>query len=225
MNLNDKSFSEELFFEGSGLFLSKESAGDMGIGSKARLSFESFLESRGHSLFWVRQTHSLLIAETCGEESDAVFTNDPSQVLGVTVADCLPIYLVNTQTGSRGLAHSGWKGTGIAARLLRSMVDAYGEKTGDFIAYIGPSIHSCCYSVDSERASLFQAKYGEPAVRFENQQYFLDLQYCNSQLLKAEGIQEVLIHQDCTACNDQYGSFRRQDGGTGRGFTRMLAFM
>ena len=45
------------------------------------------------------------------EGVDGHATGVPGLMLYVTVADCVPIYLLNGKTGSVALLHSGWRGT------------------------------------------------------------------------------------------------------------------
>ena len=81
---------------------------------------------------------------------DALVTNTYGLLLGITVADCLPVFIVDHVNGAVGLAHSGWRGTAarIAVRTLETMADAFGSLAENCIAAIGPGIGPDGYEVD-----------------------------------------------------------------------------
>jgi hypothetical protein len=178
----------------------------------------------------VRQVHSRTVVRIDGTESadgpfpeaDGMVSDLPDLLLTVTVADCLPIFLVDRRTGAFGLVHSGWKGTGIVVEAIRVMEAAYGARTADLAVTIGPGIGPCCYPVSADRYERFRAGFGPGSVqRGVDGGYRLDLRAANAALLEREGAGEVTVVSDCTSCNPLLGSFRRQ----GAAFTRMLAFI
>lgn len=54
---------------------------------------------------------------------DALITNKPGLLIGVTVADCVPILIYDQQQQAIAAIHAGWRGTagGIAAKTLARM--------------------------------------------------------------------------------------------------------
>ena len=151
-------------------------------------------------------------------------------LLTVTVADCLPVFLLDTVTGAFGVVHSGWKGTGIAGDAIRLMAARYGTRAADISAAIGPGIGPCCYIVPPDRCAEFRARFG-PDVVGEGSR--LDLRRANLALLESLGVGSACVVEECTCCSGRLGSFRRQAAGQpgaaghrGAGqFTRMLAFI
>ncbi len=131
-------------------------------------------------------------------EADGMVTATPGVAIGVHVADCCAVYLVEMRHRVIGLLHSGRKGT--EANIVKEGVKALrslcaGHST-NIIAALSPCIHSCCYEVDF---------VGE----IESQ-------------LHSQGITEIWRHPDCTGCHtDLYYSYRKEKGQTGR----MLAFL
>jgi purine-nucleoside/S-methyl-5'-thioadenosine phosphorylase / adenosine deaminase len=155
-------------------------------------------------------------------DADGLVTARPDAFLTVTVADCLPIFLVDEMTGAFGLVHSGWKGTGIVVEALRTMAEAFGTKAPDVAAVIGPGIGPCCYTVPRERYERFRVELGEhAAVRGPGGDYRLDLKAANVRLMQSAGVERIAVATDCTCCETALGSFRRE----GQGFRRMLAFI
>ena len=82
--------------------------------------------------------------------ADALVTQDPGVTLGIYVADCCAIYLVDPRTRAIGLTHSGKKGTeaNIAGRSVRVMSEAFGTDPADLIAQLSPFIRPPEYEVD-----------------------------------------------------------------------------
>ncbi|TXT43965.1 MAG: hypothetical protein FD137_1690 [Spirochaetes bacterium] len=142
--------------------------------------------------------------------------------LAVTVADCMPIWLFDRRFSAYGILHSGWKGTGILSLAVDRMRKEFGCSKDDILAILGPSIGSCCYMVDAERAAVFSAEFGESSIaeRPGEGEVYLDLRKANLGIAERIGLGAVLDIDLCTACASSLGSFRRQGS---QAFTRMLA--
>lgn len=86
------------------------------------------------------------------EGVDGHATGVPGLMLYVTVADCVPIYLLNQKTGSIALLHSGWRGT--AGEILAWGVEALSHtgasSPSDILMHCGVCICGACYEVGSE---------------------------------------------------------------------------
>ena len=78
----------------------------------------------------------------CGGKADCC--------LGIYVADCAAVWIYDTVSGCRGLAHSGKLGTqhNIVGELLTAMHKNLGVTTSDCIAVISPCIRPPHYEVD-----------------------------------------------------------------------------
>jgi YfiH family protein len=145
----------------------------------------------------------------------------------VTVADCLPVFLLDTEQGFFAVLHSGWKGTGIVLRALALMKEA-GTRPEAAAAVLGPCIQSCCYRVDRERARNFQAEFGEtagsffpePVSLYREGAAYLDLQAANIRLLAAAGVRHIARCTGCTCTDERLGSYRREGPAA---YTRMIA--
>ena len=211
-----------LYEDGASLLvMTTLSAGHMGKSSMpdmpARLKvFETLGLDRGRVVF-VHQKHTkdILDAGTVAgmqtpPEADGTLTDDGSYVLGVTAADCMPIFLKDGRTGARALLHSGWKGTGIASRAVRLMAENYGSRPEDLTAVLGPSIGSCCYDVDAERAALFSSSFGPKASLMRGGRHWLSLKDANSRLLTDAGVGRLILSDRCTCCGGGFSSYRRQ---------------
>ena len=152
--------------------------------------------------------------------TDALITNLPDVPLMLFYADCVPVLLVDLETGAIGLAHAGWRGTvaNIGAKTLAAMGEAFGTKPENILAAIGPSIGACCYEVDDfvrDQASGFEEFFAPK----DGGKYQLDLWGMNAKQLQEVGVsaENITISGICTNDNvELFCSYRAEQGKTGR---------
>jgi copper oxidase (laccase) domain-containing protein len=129
---------------------------------------------------------------------DGFITNQRRIALGIHVADCCAVYIVDPKTPAIGLVHSGKKGTGlgIAAKAIQQMAEKFGSNPADLIVQLSPCIRPPHYEID------FAADIVEQC--------------------RAQGVNQIHDSGICTACHpDLYYSYRAEKGRTGR----MLALL
>jgi polyphenol oxidase len=129
---------------------------------------------------------------------DGLITNQRRIALGIHVADCCAIYIVDPKTPAIGLVHSGKNGTdqAIAANAIRQLQENFGSSPPDLIVQLSPCIRPPHYEID------FAAKIVEQ--------------------LRTAGVKQIHDSGVCTACDiDRYYSYRAEKGKTGR----MLALL
>jgi YfiH family protein len=145
--------------------------------------------------------------------------------LALTVADCLPVFLLDTETFFFAALHSGWRGTGIVLQALSVMTQA-GTKPEAVAAVLGPCIQGCCYKVDEQRAQDFEKEFGGSAgplgdvVLRRNDGPYISLQAVNARLLAGAGVRHIAVCENCTYTDERLGSFRREGPDA---YTRMVA--
>jgi copper oxidase (laccase) domain-containing protein len=161
----------------------------------------------GHAPFiTAQQVHGELIGvvdeaitgDKCFDSCDALITNRRGVCLGIYVADCCAVYLVDPVRDAIGLAHSGKKGTelGVVANAIKSMGEHFGSRASDIIVHLSPCIRPPHYETDFASEIVRQCR---------------DL-----------GVTAVNDCGVCTACDlNRYYSYRAEKGRTGR----MLAFL
>jgi polyphenol oxidase len=169
------------------------------------------------SLVQLRQVHGSEVLEAPAGSSgvwgagDGLVARAPGVVLGVLAADCVPVLL----EGRSGIAalHAGWRG--LVAGVLDRGVDAVGPVSA---AWIGPSIHACCYEVGAEVTEAF-ARAGLPVA----DEHHVDPSLAAHAALTRAGVTNIARSHECTSCRANYFSYRR-DGETGRqgGFIALL---
>jgi YfiH family protein len=84
-------------------------------------------------------------------EADGHATATPGLLLAVSVADCIPIYLVDPARRTIALLHAGWRGTaaGILACGL-ALLEGQGSSPKNVVMHCGVGICGPCYEVGSE---------------------------------------------------------------------------
>jgi len=155
-----------------------------------------------------------------GASHDGILLCDAAKAACITVADCMPIWLLDGHSGSFGVLHSGWKGTGILAIAVKALSEDFGSPPESISVILGPAIGACCYAVPPERAESFAREFGTGAVRAEGGRTMLDLRAANLALARRLGIGALLSVEACTSCDPRLGSFRREGP---ESFTRMAA--
>jgi hypothetical protein len=92
---------------------------------------------------------------------DGMMTDVPGVLLGVQVADCVPVLVADTKRKVVAAFHAGWRGTlrRIVERGIGRMRLRYGSRPEDLIAAVGPSIGACCYSVGEEVRHEFESQF------------------------------------------------------------------
>jgi YfiH family protein len=215
-----------------------------------RRKFQSALGASNLDLAPLKQIHSDLIrlishasADPC--KGDASATNLPGVLLGVQTADCVPILLVDPKKRAVTAIHAGWRGTlaRIAQKAVGHMRFAFGCKSADLLAAIGPSIGPCCYEVAADFVTRFTAQFADAAEYFDEarsgeepnplqwlnmkppghqpppKNVHLDLRKANRSQLLAAGlrVQNIFTSDLCTACRtDLLFSHRREGPLSGR---------
>jgi copper oxidase (laccase) domain-containing protein len=129
---------------------------------------------------------------------DALITSQRKIALGIHVADCCAVYIVDSKAPAIGLMHSGKKGTeqAIASRTIQQMGQHFGSNPADLIVQLSPCIRPPHYEIDFAATIVEQ--------------------------LRVAGVKQIHDSGVCTACDlDRYYSYRAEKGKTGR----MLALL
>ncbi len=141
---------------------------------------------------------SMMSEDKCFADCDGLVTNRPGVCLGIYVADCCAVYLVDPIRRAIGLVHSGKKGTelGVVANAVETMSTQFGSVASDLVMQLSPCIRPPHYEIDFAAEIIRQGR---------------DL-----------GVASIHDCGVCTACDlARYYSYRAEKGRTGR----MLAFL
>jgi copper oxidase (laccase) domain-containing protein len=132
---------------------------------------------------------------------DGLITNQRGIVLGIHVADCCAVFIVDPVRSTIALLHSGRKGTEleIVVKGIDQMRENFSSDPSDLVIQLSPCVRPPHYETD------FAAKI---------------IDQCRSR-----GVQHIRDSGICTACDlDQYYSYRAEKGKTGR-MLALLALM
>lgn len=154
--------------------------------------------------------------------ADAVVTVKRGILIGVQVADCVPILLCDRRKMVISAVHAGWRGTAarIIRKTIRAMAEHFGSIPGDIVMACGPSIRGCCYHVGTEVIDAVCSATGKGDYHTQNDDgSFIDLSTANRYQAIAAGVpaENIWIADDCTFCNPRkYHSFRYHKNHVGR---------
>lgn len=132
------------------------------------------------------------------ENCDGLITNQPDVCLGIYVADCCAVYLVDRARRAIGLVHSGKKGSalGIARNAIEGMRERFGLHAADLVVQLSPCIRPPHYEINFAAQIVAQCREA--------------------------GVDQVNDCGICTASDlECYYSYRAEKGRTGR----MLALL
>jgi YfiH family protein len=159
----------------------------------------------------VRQVHGagvLFSSQTStASEADALVSDD-ERALAILVADCLPLLLVDEETGQFALVHAGWRG--LDAGVIESTLTHFRDRTRVH-AFIGPSISGEAYQVGTEVASRFAA-YPDALTSDGPDHARLDLRVIATRQLVTGGVlgDAIVLSQHVTDGGDVFFSDRAQ---------------
>ena len=129
---------------------------------------------------------------------DGLITNQRQIALGIHVADCCAIYVVDPKTPAIGLIHSGKRGTeqAIILNAIERMGENFGSDPAELIVQLSPCIRPPHYEIDFAATIIEQCR--------------------------AAGVKQIHDSGVCTACDlGRYYSYRAEKAKTGR----MLALL
>lgn len=176
----------------------------------------------GDRLVWMNQVHGPGVTVVDGPRggpvaaTDALVTATPGLVLGVLVADCVPVLLADHDAGVVAAVHAGREGVrrGVVPAALSAMA-GLGARARSVTALLGPAVCGACYEVPEAMQAEVARVVPAAAVRTRAGTPGLDLRRGLAELLRRAGIREVVHDPRCTAEDRNLFSHRR-DGVTGR---------
>ncbi|MFO7588917.1 MAG: polyphenol oxidase family protein [Gemmatimonadota bacterium] len=151
-------------------------------------------------------------------EADGLASDGVGLLLAVTAADCVPVYLVDRESGALALLHAGWRGAaeGVLRRGLEALARLRGVHPSRCSVHFGPAICGSCYEVGPDVLARFGRRREGPGR--------LDLRAWLAREAVRLGVPgpHVSVSAWCTSCDrDQLHSHRASGGRAGR----MAAFL
>ncbi len=145
---------------------------------------------------------------------DGMITDRTDLLIGVSAADCAPLFLF--ADAWTAILHAGWRGVvqGILPHALELLQLRTGLGIEQMRLAIGPCIGPCCFEVSPAVASLFPAS----VRRLHGQRRTVDIPGAViDQWLRCGGGMASLMRLDrCTVCSRPLMHSHRRDPGPGR---------
>jgi len=171
---------------------------------------------------WVHQCHgrdAVIVDATTVDahpQADALITSDPSVVLSIRTADCVPVLLATRDGRVVAAAHAGWRGlvAGVIPNTIRMLTASFGIDTNTLVAAVGPSVGVVAYEVSGEVARAFTDIGLHDVVRHDlGPKEHLDLPLAATLQLRAAGIPEdsIDVHGGCTFTDATHFFSHRRD--------------
>tara|TARA_B100001250_G_C19625590_1_gene711373 strand:- start:257 stop:934 length:678 start_codon:yes stop_codon:yes gene_type:complete len=128
--------------------------------------------------------------------------------ISIQVADCVPIYIIDKDSGSYGLVHSGWRGSldSIVLNAVKEL-EYKGSSLNNLYFFLGPHIKQDEYEVGSDVA----LKFSSDCIKIIDKKYYLSIKGKIINDLKSYGIDEenITVSNISTYKDRRCQSFRR----------------
>lgn len=147
--------------------------------------------------------------------ADALVTRVPDLALGISTADCTPIFLCDPQTRIIAAVHAGWRGAvaGILPATVEKMT-SIGADVSRIVAAIGPTIRQPSYEVgldviaDCKKRDESYECFFKPAEKVSHALF--DLPGLVAAELQKAGVKTIEdLKRDTYAEEEQFFSYRR----------------
>lgn len=185
-----------------------------------------------NAIFYVHQTHSNICYELSpiddpehvkNIQADAMIAHNQKCILCIKTADCLPILIFSKKLNCIAAIHAGWRGvlSEIVSICLKKLTLTY-KNLDSFEMHIGPHLQRDSFEVDSDVFTKFETlskKISLTEFYFkQGNKYYIDLSKFVFQQALISGFNEKLIFVSSTdtKTNEQYHSYRRNKGASGR---------
>lgn len=172
-------------------------------------------QAHGTRVAVIRETMMTREDDVAGH--DALVTDRAGLAVGVSTADCVPIFLHDSDRGAVGAVHAGWRGAaaGILEATLGEMARSFGTRPASLRVAIGPHIGGCCYRVGADVWDAVDSRYRTIGDVFRVQapgDRYLVLETLVRRQALDLGVRGDRIYSTglCTSCRkDLFHSYRR----------------
>lgn len=158
------------------------------------------------------------------QDGDALVADTPGITVGIRVADCVPVLIVDPLSQRVAAVHAGWRG--VAGHIVRGALRAFGKDAAERVRVaLGPSIGPCCFEVGAEVSEALATSSGPACVRSrQHDKAHVDLRTALETQLLCLGVDAARVERvgGCSFCDELgFHSYRRDGADSGR----MLGFV
>lgn len=147
-----------------------------------------------------------------GDSADGHVTGRTGLLLTISVADCVPVFVVAAGQRAVALLHAGWRGTaaGVIEAGLHALAAVAGARPAGLHVHFGPAICGDCYEVGAEVHAALGLE--SPVIRAP-----VDLRLALFDRAVAAGVDPSAVTRStaCTRC-DGARFFSHRNGSAGR---------
>jgi polyphenol oxidase len=160
-----------------------------------------------------RGSPGLFIADA----ADGHSTRSAGVLLTISVADCVPIYLLDPTQRAVALLHAGWRGVaaGVLEEGIRLALSDWASEPQSLELHLGPAICGTCFEVGPEVPP--QLGITAPSTARADGRLHLDLRAVLAERAIRLGVAagRITVSSHCTRCGGA-GFFSHRGGDTGR---------
>jgi YfiH family protein len=166
---------------------------------------------------WLKQVHGTQVIEAQSDsivrEADALFSRDKGVACVIMTADCLPVFLTNSDGSQVAAAHAGWRG--LVSGVLEATVATF-EQPNSLYAWLGPAIGPEAFEVGQEVYDAFVADMPEAEAAFKvspshSDRWLADIYQLARLRLQRAGVTAIYGGDFCTFSDaDRFYSYRRE---------------
>ncbi len=161
--------------------------------------------------------HNYVEKATFFKGSDGLYTDKKDLFIAVNVADCVPVFIYDTENEVVACIHSGWKGTQqrIVTHTVNTLIERYNSRPECLYVYVGPGIGVNNFEVGEEVFDLFDEEFRE----IRKGKYYVDLKKDIYTRLIRQGVSDenVEVSDYCTFADEKlFHSYRRDREKSGR---------
>lgn len=175
---------------------------------KNKILIKNFLKT--NKIFYLNQIHSDKIITLKNYNSsdflgdgDGIICNNKNQFAMVSVADCNPIILYTENRFA--ILHAGR--AGLEKQIITKAINLLSSK--NIYAFVGVGIKKCCYEIDGILLESYKQNK-EKYLHFLDNKYYLDMEMMIKDEFLQNGIKDFEIMPQCSCCNDEFYSYRRE---------------
>jgi YfiH family protein len=132
--------------------------------------------------------------------ADAMITEASGTFLTIQVADCQPVFVVDSRRRVVANIHSGWRGSmaNIIGATVDLMASRFGCQPGELWAGVGPSLGPCCAEFINFKQEIPRQYWG-----YRDDRRHFDFWNLSRDQLAAAGLQRdrIALSHICTRCN------------------------
>lgn len=157
-------------------------------------------ETRMPSVVHARQVHGADVAVHRGASASGLLVMDavdghlarvPRVLVTVSIADCVPVSILDTDHRAVALVHAGWRGVAgaIVERAVARLAQEFGSAAESLWLHCGPAICGLCYEVGPEVHRAVAPERDPPS-----RPHPIDLRAAIADRAAASGV----VHERCT---------------------------